>query len=50
MGALRVFVLFITPNLGFAIRQAFQDPQNALASWDANYMSPCTFAYVECDP
>ena len=34
----------------FAIRQAFQDPQNALASWDANYMSPCTFAYVECDP
>ncbi|KAH9533029.1 hypothetical protein CY35_18G029500 [Sphagnum magellanicum] len=32
----------------WAIRQALQDPQNALATWDKNYISPCTFAYIQC--
>ncbi|XP_024367116.1 LRR receptor kinase BAK1 [Physcomitrium patens] len=32
-----------------AIKQAFEDPENVLASWDPNYLSPCTFAFVECD-
>lgn len=32
-----------------AIKGAFQDPENILASWDPNYLSPCTFAFVECD-
>ncbi|XP_073388784.1 LRR receptor kinase BAK1 isoform X2 [Physcomitrium patens] len=33
----------------FAIKRALQDPLNVLASWDSNYMSPCTFAFVDCD-
>nr|APU94860.1 leucine-rich repeat receptor-like protein kinase [Pohlia nutans] len=33
----------------FTIKQALQDPQNMLVSWDPNYLSPCTFAFVECD-
>jgi len=32
-----------------AIKEAFNDPENVLASWDPNYLSPCTFAFVECD-
>jgi hypothetical protein len=32
-----------------AIKEAFQDPENVLISWDPNYLSPCTFAFVECD-
>jgi somatic embryogenesis receptor kinase 1 len=33
----------------FSIKQAFEDPENVLVSWDPNYLSPCTFAFVECD-
>ncbi|KAG0618072.1 hypothetical protein M758_4G036400 [Ceratodon purpureus] len=32
-----------------AIKEAFVDPENVLVSWDPNYLSPCTFAFVECD-
>lgn len=32
-----------------AVKEAFIDPENVLASWDPNYLSPCTFAFVECD-
>ncbi|CAK9194246.1 unnamed protein product [Sphagnum troendelagicum] len=34
----------------FGVRQALDDPHNALASWDINYLSPCTFMYIQCSP
>jgi hypothetical protein len=34
----------------FGVRQALNDPHNALASWDINYLSPCTFMYIQCSP
>ncbi|CAK9875115.1 unnamed protein product [Sphagnum jensenii] len=32
----------------FGVRQALYDPHNALVSWDVNYLSPCTFMWVQC--
>jgi hypothetical protein len=38
----------LTVTALFGVRQALQDPHNALVSWDVNYLSPCTFMWVQC--
>jgi somatic embryogenesis receptor kinase 1 len=43
-----VFFVHLTVKALSDVRQALHDPHNALVSWDVNYISPCTFMWVQC--